>query len=85
MILQHLTSELLRIDDPSGEIVNEETRLSSVSEVLTENDIVILGNINIKKFKYEASLQSRVNLANIEAQLLKAPYYSNGSDLEDFV
>lgn len=86
MILQLLTSEFLKLEDPSHEVVAEEAKLAAIVEPSTLEDLKMLSGIVRKKFQYETSLQTRVNLQNLETLLIKANHFTSATDeVEDFV
>lgn len=86
MILQHLTSELLKLPDSGKEVVEGEQALYEINAISTENELEIISQLYEKKYSFETQLQTKVSLQNFEANFVKAKHYVGAEeDEEDFV
>lgn len=85
MILQHLTSEVLKLPNAGDECEQFEARSRAVMVPQTLADLSELSVILHHQFDAESRLQTRVQLNVIESQMIKAKHFASAELEDDFV
>ncbi|MNK27623.1 hypothetical protein D3C87_459850 [compost metagenome] len=83
MILQHLTSEVLKLPNAADECDAFEARAQAIPEPMTAEDLSELTIILNHKFDAETRLNTRVQLTVIETNMIKAKHFIGASEPED--
>jgi hypothetical protein len=84
MILQRLISEAAKLPDLSQEVKSVQEKFKTIGEELGHKELELLMIVTCKTFACENNSRRRVDLKNIEANIVKAKHAAVEEE-EDFV